>query len=134
VRCSCLNRWLTQMELKSSLKNKNQVWILVRERRARALDLKGVFQFSEWPTALGGRWGSIYSPHLKRAVGRTFHQTSSVRPPDKSGGSLWKPVKKSLEASPELDNSGATTGQVRWGYLESDPDSLETGGFIRQVW
>jgi hypothetical protein len=57
------------MELKSSLKNKNQVWILVRERRARALDLKGVFQFSEWPTALGGRWGLFIAPTSKEWLG-----------------------------------------------------------------
>jgi hypothetical protein len=36
------------------------------------------FLFPEWPMALGGRWGSIYSPHLKRAIGGSFHRTSLV--------------------------------------------------------
>jgi hypothetical protein len=54
--------------LKSSLNNKNQDLDhreRERERRAQALDLKRAFRVSEWPTTLGGRWGSIYSPHLK---------------------------------------------------------------------
>jgi hypothetical protein len=56
------------------------------------------------PTALGGRWGSIYSPHLKRVVGGNL-------PPDKFGGALWKPTKVSGNRSQtELVRS---TGQVR---------------------
>jgi hypothetical protein len=54
-------------ELKSSLKNKNQ-----------DLNLKEAFYFSKWPMTLGGRWGSIYSPHLKRAIEGIFHRTSPV--------------------------------------------------------
>jgi hypothetical protein len=70
------------------------------------LDLMGDFRFSEWPMTLGGRWGSIYSPHLKRAIRGIFHRTSLVRPPDKSGGPLWKQVKNSLVAGLRLDKSG----------------------------
>jgi hypothetical protein len=80
VRCSCLNQWLTQSKLKSSLKNKNQELDLrEREReRAQACNLKEAFCFFEWPATLGGRWGSIYRPHLKRAVGVIFHRISLV--------------------------------------------------------
>jgi hypothetical protein len=80
-------------EIKSSLKNKNQDLDL-RERgeRAQALDLKKAFWFSQWPTTIGSRWGSIYNPHLKKSRWEAFHWSSPVRPPNKSGGPLWKPV------------------------------------------
>jgi hypothetical protein len=67
-------------KLESSLKNNNQgLGLRERKRGAQDLDLKGGFAFSEWPTALGGRWGSIYNPDLKRVIGESFHQTSLVR-------------------------------------------------------
>jgi hypothetical protein len=49
-----------------------------RGRGAQDLDSKGSSAFSEWPTALRGRWGSIYIPHLKRAIGESFHRISPV--------------------------------------------------------
>jgi hypothetical protein len=55
---------------------------LGREERAQALDLKEAFHFSEWLTAQGGRWGSIYSPHLKNEPLGGF-------PPDKFSEPLW---------------------------------------------
>jgi hypothetical protein len=85
-------------ELKSSLKNKDQ-----------ELNLKGALWVFEWPTALGSRWGSIYSPHLKRAIGGIFHRTSLV----------------------DLSGSQSQTGQVqlirlvRWEPLEAGEGSLE---------
>jgi hypothetical protein len=66
-------------ELESSLKNKNQSLDLREKGRgAQDLDLKGSSAFSEWPTALGGRWGLFIAPHLKRVVGGSFHRTSPV--------------------------------------------------------
>jgi hypothetical protein len=60
-------------ELKSSLKNKNQdLDLRKREKRAQSLDIKEAFWFSEWPTALGGRWGLFIAPTLKRAIGELF--------------------------------------------------------------
>jgi hypothetical protein len=62
-----------------SQKNKDQELDLRRrERRAQALDLKSAFHLSESLVALGGSWGSIYSPHLKIAIGGIFHRTSPV--------------------------------------------------------
>jgi hypothetical protein len=55
-----------------------KIEVIKREEGVEALDLKGYSHFSEWPTTQGGRWGSIYSPHLKRAVGGIFHRTSPV--------------------------------------------------------
>jgi hypothetical protein len=69
------------------------------------LDLKKDFHLFEWPTTQGDRWRSIYSPHLKRAIGGIFHRTSLVDLfgsrckfleadliPDKSSGGFWKSV------------------------------------------
>jgi hypothetical protein len=90
-------------------------WIFSQESRmkfevleregAQALDLNECSHFSEWPTTQGGSWGSIYSPHLKIAVGGIFHQTSPVNLSGvrwnvsrsrsltgMSGGTLWSLV------------------------------------------
>jgi hypothetical protein len=78
VRCTCL-RVVHSRELKSSLKNKNQDWNLSeRGEGAQALDPNEAFRFSEWPPALGDRWGSIHSPHLKKSRWGIFHRTSPV--------------------------------------------------------
>jgi hypothetical protein len=61
-------RWLTQRgPWIFSQEQGFKAWILWREREmgAQALDLWECLAFFEWPTAQGGRWGSIYSPHLK---------------------------------------------------------------------
>jgi hypothetical protein len=90
-----------------------------------------------------GRWGSIYSPHLKRAVGGIFHQTSPVRPldksggplwksvfrPDKSSGALWKSVGLPVEASLRPDKSGGALWspvQTLWKPVDSSDKSGET--------
>jgi hypothetical protein len=75
------------------------------------LDLKGTFVFSRWPMALGHRWRSIYSPHLKRAIGKSFYQTGLVRWghwislvelfESRSGSDLAGPPDKSGEVSLE---------------------------------
>jgi hypothetical protein len=67
-------------ELESSLKNKNQSLDLM-EREGEELKIwisRETLLFSEWPTALGGGWESIYSSYLKRAIGGSFHRTSLV--------------------------------------------------------
>jgi hypothetical protein len=56
-----------------------RIEVLERERKElKLLNLKEYSCFSEWPTTQGGRWGSIYSPHLKRAIEGIFHRTSPV--------------------------------------------------------
>jgi hypothetical protein len=67
----------------------------VLEREGKELKLwisKSILIFLSGLDLKRGRWGSIYSPHLKRVVRGIFHRASPVRPSDKSGGSLWKPV------------------------------------------
>jgi hypothetical protein len=61
---------------------------------------------------LGGRWGSIYSPHLNKSCWGAFHQ----------------------------DKFGEATRQVRWISLEASVNPLEagiitdkSGGTTRQV-
>jgi hypothetical protein len=120
-------------------------WILGRERRAQALDLKSIFWFSEWTTTLGVGGGSIYSPHLKRAIRGIFHRTSLVElsgsqsqaglvrstglvcyhhwtSPVGLSGSRYR----SLNADHMLDTSGGGIKQIRYPPLEAD-------GFTRQV-
>jgi hypothetical protein len=55
--------------LESSLKNKNQGLNFRKRERERSSNFGSqcVICFFEWPTAQGGRWGSIYSPHLKKS-------------------------------------------------------------------
>jgi hypothetical protein len=78
---------------------------LGREERAQALDLKEAFHFSEWLTAQGGRWGSIYiAPTSKMSRWEVFHLTSSV---NLSG--VWR---KASESWPQI-------GQVRWLHRTS---------------
>jgi hypothetical protein len=61
-------------KLESSLKNKNQgLDLRERGRGAQILDLNECFAFFEWLTTLRGRWRAIHSPHLKRAIGESFH-------------------------------------------------------------
>jgi hypothetical protein len=58
-----------------------RIEVLERQRERKELKLfhlKEYSYFSKWPTAQGDRWGSIYSNHLKRAIGEIFHQTSLV--------------------------------------------------------
>jgi hypothetical protein len=68
VRCSCSKgHTLGSTNLLSRARIK--VAVLEREEeRAQALDLKEAFGDSEWPTAQGGRWGTIYIPHLKKEL------------------------------------------------------------------
>jgi hypothetical protein len=65
-----------------------------------------VLFFSEWPTALGGRRGAIYSPDIKRAVGDSFQRTSPV-------GHWTSPVE--LSGSRSGDGLVWSTGLVWWG-------------------
>jgi hypothetical protein len=125
VRCSCLNRWFTQRELKSSLKNKNQDLNLREREESLSFWSQGSFSIFEWPTALGGRWEYIYSPHLKRVIGRIFHRTCLV----------------------EFSTSRSYTGQVRsirliWyhhrtsmvGFSGSRSEASRSWPWVRQVW
>jgi hypothetical protein len=78
VKCSCLN-WVVHSKGSSSLLSRTRIQcfnLRERKRGAQDLDLKESIAFSEWPTAQGGRWGSIYSPHLKESRWREFHRTS----------------------------------------------------------
>jgi hypothetical protein len=68
-------RWLTQGSSNLLSRTRIKTWILGRERSSN-FGSQGVFCFSEWPTTQVGRWGAIYSPHLERAVGESFHRTS----------------------------------------------------------
>jgi hypothetical protein len=77
VRISCLKGG-TQGSLNLLSRTKIKIWILGREERGQPMDLKGAFQFSEWPTALDGRWGSIYIPHLKKSHLGAFHRPSPM--------------------------------------------------------
>jgi hypothetical protein len=141
-------------KLESSLKNNNQgLGLRERKRGAQDLDLKGGFAFSEWPTALGGRWGSIYNPHLKRVNGRVFTRlvwwdTRQVRwnpleaglGSDKSGETFLEVGPEPLEAGlgsdmfGQLDKSDITIRHVRWGLLEASPSFLEVGPWAGQIW
>jgi hypothetical protein len=67
----------TQGSLNLLSRTKIKIWILGREERGQAMDLNGAFQFSEWPTDLEGRWGSIYIPHLKKKPFGSFSPTKS---------------------------------------------------------
>jgi hypothetical protein len=63
-------------ELTSYVKNKNQDLNLRERGECSSFGSQRSFSFFEWPTTLGVRWGSIYIPHLKRAVGGIVHWTS----------------------------------------------------------
>jgi hypothetical protein len=65
-----------------------KIEVLERAEGAQALDLKECSHFSKWPTTQGGRWGSIYSPHLKKSRYEVVHRTSPERLLDKSGEPL----------------------------------------------
>jgi hypothetical protein len=143
VRCSYLNWWHTQESPNLLSITRIKIWILGRDERAQTLDLNEVFCFSEWPTTLWGRWGFIYSPHLKRVIGKIFHRTSLVdfsesrcqarnvrsivlvwyhhRSMDslEAGIALWKPATGRISLVP--------TSGSRWEFLEVDD-------FIGQVW
>jgi hypothetical protein len=152
-------RWHTQGSSNLLSRIRIKMEALGREERAQALDLREAFHFSKWPTISWGRWGSIYSPHLKKSYWGVFHRTSPLRPRNKSGGHLWSPAKSFWKpitdqispvhrTSPEevfgiyfgasgiwsLTGLVQLTGQVLWGSLESGPEPLEFGGFTRQVW
>jgi hypothetical protein len=60
-----------------SQESRIRIEALERKEGAQALGSQRVFLFSEWPTTQGGMWGSIYSPHLKRALEDSF--TRQVR-------------------------------------------------------
>jgi hypothetical protein len=79
-KCSCLNEVAHSRKLKSFLKNKNQGLDLREGERERSSNFgsQELLCFSKWPIAQGGRSGAIYSPHLKRAIGESFHRTSPV--------------------------------------------------------
>jgi hypothetical protein len=98
-------------ELKSSLKNKNQDGSLRERGESSSFGSQESFSCIWVANNPWGRWGSIYSPHLKKSHWGIFHWISPV---DLSGS--WC---KSLEAGLIPDKSGPTTGEVRWGSLEA---------------
>jgi hypothetical protein len=104
VRCSCL-KVAHSRELKSSFKNKIQEWSLGREERAQKLNLRSVFRFLWVGNGLMGRWGFIYSTHLKKSRWGIFHRIGMVN----LTRIRWK-----------LSGSRPGAGQVRWRPLESD--------------
>jgi hypothetical protein len=88
-----------------------RIEVLERERKELKLfDLKEYSYFLSGQRPRGGRWGSIYSPHLKRAVGGIFHRTSPMRPPDKSGGPLWKLVESFWKSVPDRTSPMKASG------------------------
>jgi hypothetical protein len=64
-----------------SQESRMKVEDLEREEGAQALNLKEYSHFSEWSTAQGGRWGSIYKPPPQKSRWRNLSS-------DKSGGPL----------------------------------------------
>jgi hypothetical protein len=89
---------------------------------------------------LGGRWGSIYSPHSIITIGGGGQFTGLVRYNSLESGEVglvwsteqvqWSPLEVSeryLEAGQGMNKSGEATGQVRWGSLEANQSFLEAG-------
>jgi hypothetical protein len=92
-----------------------KIWILERERErdiyiyiAQVWILGNAFSFSQWPTRVGARLGSIYSLHTIIAIrgggGRLLDQSGGTS--DKSGEALWSPIRPDL--SGPLDKFWAT--------------------------
>jgi hypothetical protein len=69
----------------------------------------------------GVKCGSIYSSHLKRAIGEIFHRTSLVRTSNKSGGPLWKLVESFWKPVPYR------TSPVHWTSLVAPPNKSNKG-------
>jgi hypothetical protein len=68
VKSSCLNQVAHSKEAQIfSQEQEFKAYILGGETRAQVLNLGECFAFSGWPTTQGDRWGSIYSPHLKKS-------------------------------------------------------------------
>jgi hypothetical protein len=106
-------RWHTQGSSNLLSRTRIKIGVLGREERAQALDLKEAFWFSEWPTTLGGRSGSIYSPNLKRVVAQvwwTFMEASERH---------WKLVSDRTSSADLTCLMGAS--RSRWGHSGSRP-------------
>jgi hypothetical protein len=117
-------RWHTQEISNLQSRIRIKIGALVREERAQALDLKEAFRFSEWPTTQVGRWGSIYSPDLKKSLWEVFHQTSPVN----LSGVRWKgPLEaghwSNKSGSPDKSDEGLCYPVERLWNLVSDRTS-----------
>jgi hypothetical protein len=146
--------WLTQKGAQIfSQEQWFKAWILGREEGELKIWISSkVLLFSEWPTTQGGRWGSIYTPHLENSHWESFHRTSSVKlfgtrsgaglvwstglvqwGPDKSSETLLQVGRGGSRSQSRLDMSGqpnkygTTIRQVHWGFLKFTLSSLEVG-------
>jgi hypothetical protein len=94
-----------------------------------------------------GKWGFIYSSHLKKSRWGIFHRTSLVESsgvqleplesglrPDKSGGALWSPVKSLCNPVDSPDKSGEAWKWKIWcdKHLDLSPNIFDASLLI--VW
>jgi hypothetical protein len=120
-----LEGWHTQGSSNLLSRIRIKIWMLGREERAQALDLKEAFWFFEWPTTLWGRWGSIYSHHLKNSHWGAFHRTSLV---DLSESRCRASGSRSYTGQAQL------TGLVWWHHRTSPVGASESRWGLSRSW